>query len=82
MGAKPRGHAGRAGPRGGDNNEEEYSDSAYRYSTNVAVVARNDAAFGALNEQQGWDDLAPDPNQWVWTDDYSNIIGALVRQMR
>jgi hypothetical protein len=81
-GAKTRVHSGRGANTGGDNDEEEFSDTAYRYSTNVAVVARNDAAFGALNEQQGWENLAPDPNQWVWTDDYSNIIGALVRQMR
>lgn len=80
-GAKTRTHLGRTS-NGGDNDEEEYSDTAYRYSTNVAVVARNDEAFGALNSQQGWEELAPDPNQWVWTDDYSNIIGALVRNMR
>jgi hypothetical protein len=24
----------------------------------------------------------PDPAQWVWTDDYSNIVGALIRKMR
>jgi hypothetical protein len=23
--------------------------------------------------------MKPDPNQWVWTDDYSNIIGSMLR---
>jgi precorrin-6B methylase 2 len=64
-----------------DNEESEYSDSAYRYSTNVAVVGRNDDAFGALAQKKSWEVKQPDPKQWVWTDDYSNIIGALVRNL-
>jgi hypothetical protein len=24
----------------------------------------------------------PDPKQWVWTDDYSNIIGSILRKLR
>jgi len=65
-----------------DNNEEEYSDAAYRFSSNVAVVARNEEAFGELATRKSWEVMEPDPGQWVWTDDYSNIIGALVRNMR
>ena len=63
----------------GDNDESEYSDTAYRYSTNVAVVGRNDEAFGALATRGSWEVQEPDPKQWVWTDDYSNLIGALLR---
>ncbi|MEX2127403.1 MAG: fused MFS/spermidine synthase [Xanthobacteraceae bacterium] len=66
---------------GGDDeeNEEKEDDSAYRFSTNVVVVARTDEAFGALAARKSWSVEEPDPAQWVWTDDYSNIIGALVR---
>src|SRR5690606_33910084 len=39
----------------GDNDESEYSDTAYRYSTNVAVVGRNDEAFGALATRGSWE---------------------------
>jgi hypothetical protein len=63
----------------GDNDEGEFSDTAYRYSTNVAVVARTDEDFGALATRDSWQLKEPDPTQWVWTDDYSNLIGALVR---
>jgi hypothetical protein len=66
----------------GDNDEDEYSDSAYRYSTNVAVVGRDDDAFGPLATRVSWEIREPDPAQRVWTDDYSNLIGALVRHMR
>jgi hypothetical protein len=23
-----------------------------------------------------------DPNQWVWTDDYSNIVGSVMRRLK
>ena len=66
----------------GDNDEDEYSDTAYRYSTNVAVVGRDDEAFGPLATRESWEIREPDSEQRVWTDDYSNLIGALVRHMR
>jgi hypothetical protein len=77
-GAITRVHVGGAG----DNDEEEYSDAAYRYSTNVAVVGRGDEAFGTLATRESWEIKEPDPTQRVWTDDYSNLIGALIRNMR
>jgi hypothetical protein len=65
----------------GGNDEDEMSDTAYRYSTNVAVVGRNDEAFGPLATDEDWEVLEPTQSQRVWTDDYSNLIGALVRHM-
>jgi hypothetical protein len=73
--AVTRVHVGGAG----DNDEGEYSDTAYRYATNVAVVAHKEEDFGALAAGEAWQLKEPDPTQWVWTDDYSNLIGALVR---
>ena len=77
-GAITRVHVGGAG----DNDEGEYSDSAYRYSTNVAVVGRSEEAFGPLTTRKSWEIKEPDPRQRVWTDDYSNLIGALIRNLR
>jgi hypothetical protein len=54
----------------------------YRYSTTVATVAREEADFGALAKSESWAVEKADPKQWVWTDDYSNIVGALIRHMR
>ena len=46
------------------------------------VSARKDEDFGPLAKSQYWELQRPDPRQRVWTDDYSNIVGALIRQMR
>ena len=48
----------------------------------VAAVARKDEDFGALAKSRFWPLLPPDPAQRVWTDDYSNVLGALVRRLR
>jgi hypothetical protein len=62
--------------------EEEPDDDAYIFSATVLTVARSEADFGALATSKGWKIEKPDPLQWVWTDDYSNIVGALLRQYR
>jgi hypothetical protein len=54
----------------------------YKFSGTVAAVARRDEDFGPLAESQEWERRAPDPKQWVWTDDYSDIVGALIRHLR
>jgi hypothetical protein len=77
-GAITRVHVGGSG----DNDEDEYSDSAYRFSTTVAVVGKNEAAFGPLAARESWEVREPADSQRVWTDDYSNLIGALLRNMR
>lgn len=48
----------------------------------VAAVARRDEDFGVLANSKYWPVLPPDPAQRVWTDDYSNVLGALVRRLR
>ena len=54
----------------------------YLFAGTVAAVARDDADFGDLARSQYWPRQENDPRQWVWTDDYSNIVGAVIRQMR
>ena len=46
------------------------------------AVARKDEEFGALAKSKFWPVLPPDPAQRVWTDDYSNVLGALIRRSR
>ena len=48
----------------------------------VTAVARKDEDFGALAKSRFWPVLPPDPGQRVWTDDYSNVLGALARRLR
>jgi len=53
----------------------------YKFSGTVAAVARDDEDFGPLALSPEWELMEPDPKQWVWTDDYSNIVGAVMRQL-
>jgi hypothetical protein len=48
----------------------------------VAVIARRDEDFGALAKSAFWPVRERDPDQRVWTDDYSNIVGAIMRNLR
>jgi hypothetical protein len=60
----------------------ESDNDRYLFASSVAAVARNDRDFGALHISGNWQIVSPDPKQWVWTDDYSNIVGALLRHMK
>jgi SAM-dependent methyltransferase len=48
----------------------------------VAAVARSEEDFGVLAKSPFWPLRKPDPTQRVWTDDYSNIFGAVLRRLR
>ncbi|HVT54497.1 MAG TPA: fused MFS/spermidine synthase, partial [Xanthobacteraceae bacterium] len=64
--------------------QDEHEDSArYLYTSTVTAIARAPADFGGLESANaGWEPLRPDPKQWVWTDDYSNVIGAMIRHLK
>jgi len=47
----------------------------------VVAAARADADFGPLAFSPYWRLLRKDPRQRVWTDDYSNVLGAIVRKL-
>ena len=46
------------------------------------ISARDESDFGQLLEDEDWNELNIDANQRIWTDDYSNIVGAIVRNLR
>src|SRR3984893_3640590 len=52
----------------------------YKFGSTVAVVAREREDFDPLARSSDWELTAPDPKQWVWTDDYSNVFGSLWRK--
>jgi hypothetical protein len=61
---------------------DETTSSPYKYTATVAAVARSDEDLGTLAQSSSWELKTPDPQQWVWTDDYCNIVGAILRQLR
>jgi hypothetical protein len=46
------------------------------------VSARAEADVGELASSDSWELTAADPDQRVWTDDYSNVFGAVYRRLR
>jgi hypothetical protein len=53
-----------------------------RLPAQIAVVARSEADLAALHLGQGWKEVRPAPGFRTWTDDYSDVLGAILRRMR
>jgi hypothetical protein len=68
----------------GTANDEHENDSAYKFTSTIVIAARADEDFGVLGEPGdfAWPVVSARPGQRVWTDDYSNIVGAILRHMR
>lgn len=63
-------------------NEDSGRDADYIFSTDVVISAREEADIGKLAASKQWEETEFDDKQRVWTDDYSNIVGALFRRLR
>src|SRR5947209_5403215 len=63
-------------------NEDSGRDGDYIFSTDVVISARVDADVGRLASSKAWEQTEADERVRVWTDDYSNILGALYRRLR
>ncbi len=54
-----------------DSSDLDEAANPYKFVATVVAVARSEEDFGALAQARDWALKAPDPSQWVWTDDYS-----------
>jgi hypothetical protein len=52
----------------------------YRANAEVVVLARNAADLGDLPSWRSWRELDPTPGVAEWTDDYSDILRAILRK--
>jgi hypothetical protein len=59
---------------------EESDDNNFIFSSEVAIVAEHADDIGELKWDNLWVFTPPDPAIRTWTDDYSNIAGALWRR--
>jgi hypothetical protein len=62
--------------------EDSGRDNEYIFSTTVVVSAREEADVGAIASSDKWALTEADEKQRVWTDDYSNVLGAVWRRLR
>src|SRR5215813_5965576 len=58
------------------------NDAEYVFLGTVVAATAKDENFGPIAKAESWELQKPDPKQWVWTDDYSNIIGSIIRKLR
>jgi hypothetical protein len=63
-------------------NEDSGRDDEYIFTTAVVISAREEADVGSLASSEQWVLTEANNNQRVWTDDYSNILGAVWRRLR
>ena len=63
-------------------NEDSGRDDEYIFSTDVVVSARDEADVGKLASSDKWAETEPTDGQRNWTDDYSNILGAVYRRLK
>jgi hypothetical protein len=55
-------------------------DHPFRGQGDVVALARASADFGDLPTRKGWHPAVNNRDVAAWTDDYSNVLGALVRK--
>jgi hypothetical protein len=63
-------------------NEDTGRDVEYIFTTEVVLSARNDADVWKLASDDKWALTPATEGQRVWTDDYSNVLGAVWRRLR
>jgi hypothetical protein len=62
--------------------EDSGRDNEYIFSTSVVVSAREEHDVGKLASSDVWTETEANEKQRVWTDDYSNVLGAVWRRLR
>jgi hypothetical protein len=62
--------------------EDSGRDNEYIFATSVVISAREDADVGKLASSDEWAETDANEKQRVWTDDYSNVLGAVWRRLR
>jgi hypothetical protein len=62
--------------------EDANRDGEYIFSTTVVLSARDEGDIGKLAGDDKWTLTEPKRDRRVWTDDYSNILGAVWRRLK
>lgn len=63
-------------------NEDSGRDVDYIFTTNVVISARRKADVGKIASDDKWALTEATEGQRVWTDDYSNVLGAVWRRLK
>ena len=55
-------------------------DKAFHLPAEIAALARETTDLGPLDPAHGWKPAVSDPRFLTWTDDYSNVLGAVLKR--
>jgi hypothetical protein len=61
--------------------KDPHRDAEFIFANQVVISARDEADVGAVANAEAWIAATPDGSQKVWTDDYSNVLGAVWRRI-
>lgn len=61
---------------------DDEDDAKYVFTSTAVISAREEKDFATLLDDKDWTAIEPDANQRIWTDDYSNVVGSIIRQYR
>jgi hypothetical protein len=53
-------------------------NAAFHFPAEVAALGRDASYFGVLGPARGWKPVPVHPGFRTWTDDYSNVLGAML----
>ncbi len=62
-----------------DDGDDDDPKTSGKAASDWIIVARHDADFAKISKDKRWTPLLRTSDKGVWTDDYSNLFGALVR---
>lgn len=65
-----------------DRKQTSPSNETLRFQAEIALVARSQAELEALKLGPDWHVVRPEPRVKVWTDDYSNVLDAILAKLR
>lgn len=65
-----------------DRKQTSPSKDTLRFQAEIALVARSASELAALKLGPDWHIVHPEPGVRVWTDDYSNVLDAILTKMR
>jgi len=63
------------------NGDDKSDHKNFVFESQVVISAESAADIGALSSSKSWVLRKPDPAVRTWTDDYSNIVGAILRRL-
>jgi spermidine synthase len=64
------------------NRDERANSKEFISASDVVIAAERPEDIGELRRSKNWVQTGPNPSVRTWTDDYSNIAGALLRRYR